>query len=529
MVLPSKADKDPIGSRLESIDDHLRQGLPRTAKAIGVQFVEEFPANVDGWILLGRAYLALLEYDKVLECGERAVALDPKHPVAQLVHTEGLLHAGRSDAALAVVKKLEKERKFDPAILLQVGYAYTRTNRHVDAARCYQRVMVLNPADRQVVHNLAGAYIALGETDKAEKVFDDVLHKRPQDYDAYYNRATLRKQTRDRNHIEQMEKVVVELPPNDRAEPVLCYSLAKELEDIKEYKRAFAYLKQGAAAHNSFTNYRVESELELMDEVRRLFDEAFFAEPHKGFDEQSPIFVLGMPRSGTTLVDRILSSHSMVGSVGESDEFSNGIVRLTPGGGQQETPNLKHARNLDWEKLGREFCGAINGLLPGYPRLLDKTPKNFDYVGLILTALPNAKIVHLRRHPVDSCYAVFKTLFRRGYPFSYDLEHMGRFYLGYRQLMEHWRTLLPGRFLDIDYEDIVANQEDASRRMVEFCGLDWEDACLAFEKNTSPSLTASAAQVRQPIYKTSVALWRHYEEELQPLIRVLRDGGVEID
>lgn len=529
MSSPTSVDSASIGRRLEAIDDHIRQGLPLTAKALGVQFVADFPGNIDGWILLGRAYLALVEYDKVLECGEKAIAIDPKHPAGQLVYIEGLLHSARTDDAFAAIKKLEKERKFDPVIVLQIGYAYTRTNRHADAARCYERVMVLDPLNTQVVHNLTGSYVALGQMEKAEKLFDDLLRKRPQDYDAYYNRCTLRKQTRERNHIAQMEKVLESLPPLDRAEPVLCYSLAKELEDIKEYKRAFTYLKRGADAHNAFTNYRVESELDMMAEVRRQFDADFFATPRAGYTAESPIFVLGMPRSGTTLVDRILSSHSTVGSVGESDEFSRSIIRLTQSGGPQETLQIKHTRDLDWERLGRETCAAMNGLLPGYPRILDKTPKNFYYVGLILAAIPNAKIVHLRRHPVDSCYAVYKTLFRQGYPFSYDLEHMGRFYLAYRELMAHWRNVLPGRFLDIDYEYIVANQEEATHRMVDFCGLTWEDACLHFEENDSPSLTASAAQVRQPIYKTSVALWKRYEEELAPLIRVLRDGGLEID
>ena len=186
-------------------------------------------------------------------------------------------------------------------------------------------------------------------------------------------------------------------------------------------------------------------------------------------------------------------------------------------------------RRLDYAAVGREYCKSINGILPGHPHLLDKTPANFHFLGMILTALPNAKIVHLRRHPVDSCYAVYKTLFRRGYLFSYDLRELGRYYLAYNDLMRHWREVLPGRFLDVKYEELVANQEDVTRRMVGFCGLEWEDACLSFEKNASPSLTASAAQVRQPIYKTSVALWRRYEEELQPLIRVLRDGGVDVD
>ena len=269
-----------------------------------------------------------------------------------------------------------------------------------------------------------------------------------------------------------------------------------------------------------------------MNEIRVQFDEAFFAQHPVGYPDESPIFVLGMPRSGTTLIDRILSSHSTVGSVGESDEFSHLIIRRTRPDGPQEGIDIRHirkARNLDWDSAGREYCRAVRGLLPGYEHLLDKTPRNFLYVGLILAALPNAKIVHLRRQPVDSCYAIYKTLFRQGFPFSYDLRDTGNFYLGYRELMEHWRRVLPGRFLDVDYEDLVDHQEEVSRRMISFCGLEWEDACLSFEKNTSPSATASAAQVRRPIYKSSVALWRRYEQELQPLIRILREGGIQVD
>lgn len=518
-----------IGNKLERMDDHLRQGLPLTARALGRAFVETYPENVDGWILLGRAYLALNDNSALMQCAERAVAISSKHPAALLLLGESLLRAGRIEEALASIRKLEKERKFDPAVLQQIGYAYTRTNRHADAARCYERVSVLKPADHQVVHNLAGAYIALGQIEQAEKVFDDLLRKFPHEYDAYYNRSQLRKQKPDSNHIAEMEKLLAELPPKSLAEPVICYSLAKELEDLQEYKRSFAYLKRGADAYSAQSDYRVEQDIEFMAQIKAKFDGAFFTNPPVGYDGACPIFVLGMARSGTTLVDRILSSHSSVESVGESYEFTRAIARHTGREGAMDFIDVAKTSDIDWEAAGRDVSVALNGLAPGCPHPLDKTPKNFYYLGLILAALPNAKIVHLRRNPVDNCYAVYKVLFRQGYPFSYNLENMGRAYLAYRDLMAHWRQVLPGRFLDVDYEELVAHQEEQTRRIIGFCDLPWEDACLSFEKNESPSLTASAAQVRQPIYKTSVALWRRYEEELQPLIKVLRDGGVEVD
>ena len=529
MTSATHATQDPLLTQLGQIGEHLREGRGREAKALALQFVEKTPDNIDGWILLSRAYLHVLEHAQGLDAAEKAVSLEPNHPAAQLVRIEGLLRCGRNDEAFAAGQKLESERKYDPVVILEVGFSYTRTNRHADAARCYERVRVLRPAHRSVVHNLAGAYIALGEMEKAEALYDDVLRKSGREFDAYYNRSTLRKQTPDRNHVAEMERVLAGLPPGDEAEHVLCYSLGKELEDIKDWKRSFAYLKRGADARKRILPYQPAIDTDVMDEVGRQFDESFFAKSHAGYADESPIFVLGMPRSGTTLVDRILSSHSTVRSVGESDEFAQTIARRMRAEKALAQPEIRLIKELDFEAVGRDYCRSINGLLPGYPHLLDKTPKNFINVGLILTALPNAKIFHIRRHPVDSCYAVYKTLFRQGYPFSYDLGDTARFYLGYMRLMEHWRKVLPGRFLDVDYEVLVEHQEDITRRMIAFCGLEWEDACLSFEKNSTPSLTASASQVRQPIYKSSVALWRRYDEELQPLIRVLREGGIEVE
>ena len=517
-----------IQQDLERIDDALRASSAEVLD-LTADFVARHPGHIDGWIFRGRALQLSSQFAAMLEAAGRAQALDPANPLGQLLMVQALLANGRAKEAFEGAKALESKRKFDPAILGQVGNFYAQTNRHADAVRCYERVKILLPGDASTIYSLASAHVAMGQLDKAEQLFDALLRKSPHEYDAYYNRATLRKQTAERNHVAEMEAVLAQPMRQESGEQTICYSLAKELEDMKDWKRSFHYLRRGADAHRVNFPYDRDYELGMLDTIERIFDADFFRQPRRGFDAGQPIFVLGMPRSGTTLVDRILSSHSLVESACESSEFAASVLRAC--GGQDGRGNIAYerTRDLDPAALGQDYCNTMAGLLPGVRHALDKTPSNFYVVGLIAAALPNAPIVHLRRNPVANCYAVYKTLFRSGYNFSYNLEEMGEYYLGYLRLMAHWRKVLPGRFLDVDYEALVADQAAESRRLIAWCGLEWEDAVLAFEKNASPSLTASAAQVRQPIYRTSLEQWRHYEEELQPLIRVLRDGGVEID
>jgi tetratricopeptide (TPR) repeat protein len=528
MTKPTQTETNLLLAQLQQIDVWIEGGLQNDAKELALQLTEKYLDNVDCWIMLSRACLGLVQFPQALDASEKAVEQGPSHPVARLLFIDSLLRCGRTNEAFEAAKVLELDRKNDPVVVRRLGNFCTRTNRHADAARLYERARVLDPTNPALVYNLVGAHIALGDLDKAVALLDGLLLRDPREFDAYYTRATLRKWSPEHNHVAAMEKVLANTPAGGWAEAALCFAVAKELEDMGEWQRSFVFLVRGADARRRTLTYDLSIDISMMDDVRHEFDESFFARPTSGYRDRSPIFVLGMPRSGTTLVDRILSSHSKVGSVGESKEFSEAIGRCSRGITGHEIVEVTEAKQLDSGILGADFCRAVDGLLPGRERLLDKTPRNFMYLGMIAKALPNASIVHVRRRPVDSCYAVYKTLFRDAYYFSYDLTELGRYYLGYLQLMDHWRRMLPGRFLDVDYEDLVANQEVVSRRVISFCGLDWEEACLSFEKNASPSLTASAAQVRQPIYKSSVALSRHYERELEPLIRVLREGGVEI-
>jgi hypothetical protein len=232
-------------------------------------------------------------------------------------------------------------------------------------------------------------------------------------------------------------------------------------------------------------------------------------------------------------VERILGSHSTVYSAGELNDFSQGLVdAVTAATGSrsiQRQELVAGSAKIDFEALGREYLRRTRPATGSTPHFTDKMPLNYLYCGIIRRALPNARIVHLTRHPLAVCYAMYKTLFKDGYPFSYDLSEIGRYYVSYRKLMDHWHATLPGVIHDLSYEKLVSDQVGETRRLLEFCGLEWEEACLAFHHNPTPTTTASATQVRQSLYDSSIAQWRHYAPGLDGLRRQLVAAGIDVE
>lgn len=352
-----------------------------------------------------------------------------------------------------------------------------------------------------------------------------MIARNPADYDAYYNRATLRRQTPQRNHVAQLETTLSKA--GTRGEVALCHALAKELEDLGEYARAFRYLERGASARRRQLSYRVEHDLETIDAIIANFDAGSLARRPSRTGPEGPIFVIGLPRSGTSLVDRILSSHSQVESFGELNDLPLAVMRAA-GEAPDRAALVRQAAHCDAAALGQDYLARIEGYGRTKPRFVDKTPLNLLYLGLIALALPGARVVHLRRDPLDSCYAMYKTLFRMGYPFSYDFTDLARYYAGYERLMRHWHAVLPGGFHELRYEALVASQEDTTRALLDACGLDFDPACLAFHRNPAAIATASAAQVREPLHSRSVGAARHYATELAPLRAALKAEGVNV-
>jgi hypothetical protein len=303
------------------------------------------------------------------------------------------------------------------------------------------------------------------------------------------------------------------------------FALGKAFDDIGDAQKAFAHLTTGNRLHRSAHPYNVSDDLEQFAEIARaLSPQTFSTLSGAGDPSRRPVFIVGMPRSGTSLVEQILASHPDVWGGGEQTVLERLLIERTP----RAVSPLERARSLrdlqvsDLSSLGSDYVAEISKISSGALRVTDKMPLNFRFVGLIHLILPNAQIVHCRRDPLDTCLSCFAQNFSRGQDWSYDLEDLGRYYRGYERLMSHWREQTPpGRLLEISYEALVADLEGESRRLLAFCGLPWDSACLSFHETRRQVRTASVAQVRQPIYPRSVGRAVRYRPYLGPLMAAL--------
>ncbi len=439
---------------------------------------------------------------------------------------ERLLGQGEAVAARCMLDALSKG-DIDARRAHDIAQLYMRLDDPARAETFYARAVAAEPDQPAFHYNHSTALIALGRLEEAEAALDRVIAAQPRDYDAWYNRATLRRQTPERNHVAAIERELGRSGLRVQDVVPLCYALAKELEDLGAFERSFAALMRGARARRSVLSYRVEQDEAIMRGIGAAHSRDWVHERAAGCDDHRPVFVVGLPRSGTTLVDRILSSHGDIVSRGESADFAMALMKAA-GPCRDKTELLERSKQLDAHQLGCAYAATLAPYTGG--RVIDKTPANFLYLGLIARALPNARIIYVRRRPMDVCYAMYKTLFRMAYPYSYDLDDLGRYWLAFDALMRHWQESLPaGRMLIVDYERLVSEPESTIAAMLEHVGMPWQDACLHFDRNPAPSLTASAAQVRQPLYRTSVGLWQHHARGLAPLANRLRDAGVAID
>lgn len=502
-----------------------QQRLDDAANACAA-LIKSHPDFNDAYLLLAKTRQQQGRFGDMLQLVETALSRDPRNTHVQLQFAGACQFSGQYDRALQMLSLLEPTAQNDATLLQQLAQLYVRSGQHAAAHRCYERALALQPDNPQFLNNLAASCIAMGDITAAENTYSRVIGLAPKYYDAWHNRSTLRKQTKDDNHIGKLERTLKKLPRNDAGETPLAFALAKELEDLGEFARSFSYLKRGADSVRRRISYDVGTDIAVMQRIAELYDADFVQNTVAATEQPGPIFILGLPRSGTTLVDRIVSSHSQVQSMGELTDFALALTRI--GGTTDKQQLLETSVKLNFDALGKDYQRSVTSYGVQSPFFVDKTPTNFLYIGLIAKALPGAAIVHLRRHPVDSCLAMYRTLFRLGYPFSYNLDDLADYYIAYDALMRHWEAILPGKIFNVSYEGLVNEQESVSRDIVAHCGLEWENACLQFDKNAAPVTTASAVQVRRPMYRDALARWKHYADELKPLIERLDKAGIEI-
>lgn len=445
---------------------------------------------------------------------------------------EEVLRLIRAQDWRGALKRMEQSQSPpDPVLFDALGSLFSRMNDQDRALAAFDRAVTLAPGNAHFIFNRATVYRFLGRQEEAEADYDRVIALKGTDYEAYQNRSELRTQSADKNHIAELEAVVARGIADWNGYVQVQYALAKENEDLGRYEASFKHLGRGAARRREHMRYDVATDVATVDWIIEAFPAAVAAP--RTHSNDAPIFILGLPRTGTTLADRILGSHSAVYSAGELNDFAlcmvEGVRRLT---GVAQLPRrelVAASAGLDFEALGRDYLKRARPPAAAGRHFTDKMPLNYLYCGLIRRALPQAKIVHLTRRPMAACYAMYKTLFKDGYPFSYDLSEIGRYYIAYRRLMDHWQATLPGAIHTVSYEALVADQLGETGRLLDFCGLEWQEACAEFHRNSAAATTASAVQVRRPIYDSSVAQWRHYAAQLAPLREQLRAAGIDTE
>lgn len=488
-------------------------------------------ASPEGLAAASHLFQQLGNFAAMCACAERASDQAPNDASMESRVVECHIYSGRIDLARQRLASMEARARSDPWQLQQVATLYLHAGAHKEAQRCYERAAALLPRDPGAQYNLATSLITTGDLDRAEALYARAIELKPDEFDAYQNRSTLRVWTTENNHIDELRRVMNRLPGDHPGRVALGYALAKELEDLQDWEASFAALESAAHIRRGGLAYRVESDEAAMSAIADAFAGSVLRRRAELTGSQPSLFVMGLPRSGTTLVERILDSHPLVGSIGESNAFAFALMQHAAGPGGKIAMVERSASAVDPNRLGASYVGAIRsyGLPEENKLILNKTPSNYLYLGLIHQALPGAKVIHLRRNPMDSCYAMFKTLFRMGYPFSYSLSDLGRYFVAYCRLMERWKSEIPSSYLDLAYEDLVVDPEPRAQEILDYCGLPWDERCLQFHRNTAPATSASATQVRRPIYRTSVQLWRRYERQLAPLRDHLEAQGISCD
>ena len=499
------------------------------------QLLEHSPQDPDAHFMAGVSLLERNEGQAALNHFKQAVILDS-------TRMEFSLFLARAHASLQNYKSalLEAERAMtmvtlDDALAHDtLGVIFSQCHAYESAINTFRKSVALAPGNDGFRFNLGTTLTFFGQLEEAERELEACVAINPGHWRAHHSLAQLRKQTPDSNHIQRLSMLLPQVVGRVTATTYLNMALAKELEDIGEYENAFKHYTAGKSAPKALIGYSREREELLFNALACNFPWPETTPPSQGHEGEGPIFIVGMPRSGTTLIDRILSSHPLVHSAGELNNFPSEWKRAM-GGPRFDMFNPEHitkANNIDWRELGAAYLSSTKPMMGSSPFFTDKLPHNFMYLGYIAMALPNAKIVCVRRNPMDTCLSNFRQLFAPESPYfdySYDLMDTGNYYILFDRLMAHWEQTFPGRMLQVQYESLVAEQEQNTRLLLSHCGLTWDEACRRFEKNAAPVTTASAVQVREGMYRSALDRWKQYGAKMDDLKQMLTEAGISCD
>jgi tetratricopeptide (TPR) repeat protein len=475
---------------------------------------------------LGMTLQALNRHEEAIPYYGRAIAIKPDYADAHNGLGDALMKCERVEEALTHYERLAAIRPDLAEAYNNLGVSLHALNRETEAITQFTKALAIKSDYADAYGNLGLALESIGRIEEATGAFEKAIDHAPTIARFYRWLFHCKKAVAGDRQLVPMIELAQRMASFPRGEQIeLHFALGKVFADLKQYDLSFRHLLEGNALKRQEIAYDETETLCMFDRIRAIFSpELMLSKQGLGNRSAEPVFILGMPRSGSTLIEQILASHPRVFGAGELNDFNRAVTWLTGklGVHLQFLEQIKTLTGEDLIRLGTRYLCGIRNIAPDAERVTDKALANFRFAGLIHLALPNARIIHTRRDPVDTCVSCFSTLFARGQPFAYELGELGRYYRAYERLMDHWRAVLPeGVMLEVRYEQLVADFEGQARRIVAHCGLAWDEACLAFYKTQRPVKSASAPQVYQPLYNTSVGRGSCYGDLLGPLLDAL--------
>ncbi|MFC3053265.1 tetratricopeptide repeat-containing sulfotransferase family protein [Kordiimonas pumila] len=515
-----------LPKELFAVTNYIYEGKLLRAENLCRRYLQANPKNVEAMRLLadiGRRFGVLEEADFLLES---ALAFDPENIQVRLDYIHILRQRQKFDAALKEARALYEREPNNPVFQSHYAIEALQAGDFDTAFSMFDSVLERIPNDPATLTSKGHALKTVGKQDAAIEAYRAACISKPDHGDAYYGLANLKTYRFTDDELGRM--TVQEASPDisHMSRIQLCFSLGKAYEDRKEYDRSFGFYERGNDLKRAQSRYDADQMAEELDAQADVCNGELFAK-HKGAgcSAADPIFIVGLPRAGSTLLEQILASHSQVDGTLELPNILSLSHRLRDRqkvSSEASYPRILHSLSAEkLQELGETYIRETQVHRSGAPYFTDKMPNNFRHIGLIKLILPNAKIIDARRNPMACCFSGFKQLFAEGQEFTYGLTEIGRYYKSYTKLMDHWHSVLPGQILHVQYEDVVDDLETQVQRILDYCGLPFESACVNFHKTERSVRTASSEQVRQPINKSGLEQWHHFDSYLGPLREAL--------
>ncbi|TPN13782.1 tetratricopeptide repeat protein [Mesorhizobium sp. B2-1-3] len=495
----------------------------RSAEGLGLleQSVRLQPKNPDFLNNLGTVMRDLGRVAAAADFFRGAVALRPDQLAARDNLGSSLKQLGQFEGAEEIYRGTVARNPFHFRARIGLAETLQEAGRLDEALAVFREALSIRPKDAELLHGLGVGLMEKGELDEAADLFRQALAADPGMARAWLMLTQVKRQKERDPELTGMEAQHAKALPDSLARMQLAFGLGKVNDDLKDYNRAFDYFAEGNAIRRKGIDYDAEKTRAEFEAMKTVFDRDFFQKHRPSpISDDTPIFVVGMPRSGTTLVEQIIASHPQVYGAGELGILKTAVGRQFPATMPGGFPwGVSDAPDTDFAEAGRAYLDMLHARYPHMRHVTDKMPGNFLLVGFIHMMMPKARIIHCARDAAATCLSIYKVHFRGdSHRYGYDLGELADFHNLYTDIMAHWHKVLPGVVHDVRYEDFVADQEGQSRALIDYLGLPWDDAVLSFHQTDRPVRTASAAQVRQPMYQGSVDLWKRYGDRLKPLL-----------